>query len=466
MINENINTSSSFLSTKLLFLLWLLSIGHAYGQFPISKQAMITDLEFLNQAVVDGHPINYNKAVKQVELTHIIKEVETNATDSISLEEYEYLLRKAIYHIGCTHTSIISGLNKSKASEQNFFPEEVKIHQGNLYINHEGKIQKIERINGLPVEIILDKITYYFASDGIDNSLSYTLFNTNPSYWLAAHLGFVESYSIEGDNFEIQLIASDSIARQKVKDEHFQLKMRNENNRFGLYRDIPYLKINRFRKADKSFFKKVFQRIEAMETDELIIDLRGNTGGSRKAGIVLARHLAESKFRFAICQPKLNTYQYLNSKGKFFWFLSKLKYNLGDFYRSKKSDLGRTFHYAHRPKSKRYEGKIYVLTDGLSISASTMVTTWLKLHSNAVFIGTPTGGGYNGHNAGAYPQIELPKSGVLIKFPAYRVILDKNSNIYTGLEADNNPIQDVKDLFSSSDLILEKAVELAKEEGL
>ena len=65
-----------------------------------------------------------------------------------------------------------------------------------------------------------------------------------------------------------------------------------------------------------------------------------------------------------------------------------------------------------------------------------MVTSWLKQHTKATFIGQQSGGGYNGNNGGSFPTLTLPNSKYQITFPAYRLILDKTSDQNEGIVPD------------------------------
>ena len=143
-------------------------------------------------------------------------------------------------------------------------------------------------------------------------------------------------------------------------------------------------------------------------------------------------------FGYSILQPKLKIKKYLNGKDKFFLGLSKLKYNVGGIFRNKRTDLGREFVYNYKPIENNFNGKIIVLliTDGYTASASTMVCSWLKQHADAKFFGQQTSGGYNGNNGGAFPVLTLPNLKYQTVFPAYRLILDKNSDQNSGIVPD------------------------------
>jgi C-terminal processing protease CtpA/Prc len=62
------------------------------------------------------------------------------------------------------------------------------------------------------------------------------------------------------------------------------------------------------------------------------------------------------------------------------------------------------------PKNNHYQGKLYVLINGASFSASSILSSNLKGSGRAIFVGEETGGTYNGTVAGFRPIVALPNS--------------------------------------------------------
>jgi C-terminal processing protease CtpA/Prc len=69
-----------------------------------------------------------------------------------------------------------------------------------------------------------------------------------------------------------------------------------------------------------------------------------------------------------------------------------------------------------KPNPNRYKGKVYVLINGGSFSASSLLSSNLKGSGRAVFVGEETGGAYNGCVAGFMPVHKLPHSKLNLKF--------------------------------------------------
>jgi C-terminal processing protease CtpA/Prc len=88
-----------------------------------------------------------------------------------------------------------------------------------------------------------------------------------------------------------------------------------------------------------------------------------------------------------------------------------------------------------------------------------MVTSWLKQHTNAVFIGQQSAGGYNGNNGGSFPSITLPNTKCQIVLPAYRLLLDGKSAQDYGIVPDL-----IVEPIIREDSVLTKTIELIQSE--
>jgi C-terminal processing protease CtpA/Prc len=211
------------------------------------------------------------------------------------------------------------------------------------------------------------------------------------------------------------------------------------------------LRVYNFTKEDIEFWPKIMEVLNEENAPFFVLDLRGNGGGNRDAGSELMRFLSDDKFGYSILQPKGKPKPFLNKQGKRYYRFSKLKYNVGKFTHKKKTDLGKAFEFEFKPNETVYKGQIIVMTDGITASTSTMLTTWLDKHSNALFVGRKTGGGYNGNNGGVFPRITLPFSKTIIRFPSYRIVLDDDYKKEDGLMPDVEVVYSVEDYLQKRD---------------
>lgn len=439
----------------LFFLNFLVIATSTLGQ-QLTKRHLLADLHYLNQAVINGHPVNY-QPTKPTDIQHIIAEVEKMKLDTLSKFEYTIWIAKAIYNIGCIHTSINKNPLLQASASDNYFPCALKFSGGRITITNSPDTSLIGAavvsINQVAASRISEVFSQYRASDGKTDAFSRQYFQYDAPRLISLLLNNPAFYEIVTDRGALKLASAPKPIAEIRSNKANEYLLVNNANFLTIHNGIPILRFASFAKSDVAFVKKSFKAILAQQSGQLVIDLRQNTGGNRKAVTELTKFLVDSTFGYSILQPKLQTLKYLNGKGKFFFFLSKLKYNVGGFFRGRKTDLGREFSYNYQPKSQQnFDGRIYVLTDGFTASASTMVTSWLKQFTNAKFYGSQAGGGFNGNNGGAFPTLLLPNSKIELTFPAFRLILDKKSTVYQGIIPEK-PLNDGNDYGEIIDLI-------------
>ncbi|WP_231555207.1 S41 family peptidase [Cellulophaga sp. Hel_I_12] len=193
---------------------------------------------------------------------------------------------------------------------------------------------------------------------------------------------------------------------------------------------IAYMKISNFKNGNyKAFYKEVFTKIDSADTKNLIIDLRDNTGGRLAEIAKLYTYLTDDVHQFVEKGQTLTRFPFLKSRfssentflGKTLGVLmTPIAAPIELLKGSKKNGI----RYYRFPSSKRnldpdplnYKGKLYVLINGNSFSASSILSTKLQATKRAIFVGEETGGHYNGTVAGMSKFVALPNSKVSLSF--------------------------------------------------
>ena len=155
----------------------------------------------------------------------------------------------------------------------------------------------------------------------------------------------------------------------------------------------------------------------------MILDIRDNLGGSLAEINNLYSYLVDEKFQFIndieIISPSA-MYQ-ANYISEFSWITKPFAvagypfYLMGTALSIKKEANG---YYLRnngifglkRPKENNFKGKIYVLINGSSFSAASILPSKLKHEKRALLVGEETGGANDGTVAGRYSTKKLPNS--------------------------------------------------------
>ncbi len=210
----------------------------------------------------------------------------------------------------------------------------------------------------------------------------------------------------------------------------------NRNFRFMVSDTAPtiaYIKIRRFTNGNyKDFYKESFSKIDSANCKNIVIDLRGNLGGRLSEIDELYSYLTNKKYvfiekakmtqRMSFLYPLFHNKSWLQKIGTAAIFpvlsvyqMFKVEKEAGDPYFNFKYSRLRS------PKVNFFDGKIYVIIDGESFSASSILSTHLKATQRATFVGKETGGAYNGTIAGFFAIIELPNSKINMRIGLMKI---------------------------------------------
>lgn len=318
--------------------------------------------------------------------------------------------------------------------------------------------------------------TFYVYENGIKDSLLYQFkFNDSlKSVW-------IKRKKID----DLAAKSKDSLSKKPSKTEHKKnlaaLKSKRRHNSIHGFDEatktyqrslkfiendssVAILKIKSFSIGNyEPFYKEAFNKIKENKSKILILDLRSNPGGRLAEINHLYSFLADSAIAFADKSEVTSKTSYLKRKyygGSF--VQNAVKTIVYPFYASyvffkvkKENDK----YYFRTSESKiqalpenRFKGKMYVLIDGGSFSASSIISSNLKGSKRAVFVGEETGGAFNGTVAGQMPIIELPNSHVKIRIGLMKIAAHyKTDEEGHGIRPDIEIIPTLEDKINGND---------------
>jgi len=193
---------------------------------------------------------------------------------------------------------------------------------------------------------------------------------------------------------------------------------------------IAYMKIRSFSNRNyKKFYRESFNELATLNTENLIIDLRDNGGGRISEIDYLYSYLTYKNYVFIApieVNSRLPLHKALISNGnpailKIIGLISYINPTVlaSEYLKTKKVDdkiyYKMKYNKLKKPKKANYKGKLYVLINGNSFSASSLISTHLKATKRATFVGEETGGAYNGCVAGLYRIYRLPNTKLNVR---------------------------------------------------
>ncbi len=254
--------------------------------------------------------------------------------------------------------------------------------------------------------------------------------------------------------------------QKKYNKQHGYIKSKNLYQRnfnfIGKDSSIAYLKIRGFHNGNyKKFYENSFKKIDAKKAKTLIIDLRNNTGGRLSEIYKLYSYLTDQKFQFVNKAESLTRIPIFKAVAtgniplsvKFFSYLFSPILITHDLFKSSKKEGHIYYRFSSsktnsKPNPLNFKGKIYVLINGNSFSASSILSTNLHATKKAVFVGEETGGGYNGTVAGVYKSVLLPNSKIKFNFGLMQI-----ESPYKSLQIGRGIIPDIEIVPTKNDRI-------------
>lgn len=180
----------------------------------------------------------------------------------------------------------------------------------------------------------------------------------------------------------------------------------------------------------KGFVRRAFEEIDARRVATLVIDLRGNEGGTSVGDEILA-HLIDRE----IAPNQLRRYTryrsipsglrpYLDTWDRSFddWgeaaqpAATPVGAGTTGFYRLTRYDSD-TSGGTIKPASPRFSGRVFVLVGADNSSATFEFALAIRQNKLGTLVGQPTGGNQRGINGGAFYFLRLPNSGIEIDLP-------------------------------------------------
>jgi C-terminal processing protease CtpA/Prc len=289
---------------------------------------------------------------------------------------------------------------------------------------------------------------FYVNENGLKDSLNYSFKQNDSLRVICIKRKKTESPKIDKKESKNVVSTVDRKQKKQIKKNkstygyNEDTKTNNRDLKF-IEKDssVALLKIRHFDLGKPSrFYEESFSKMQLNKTKTLIIDLRNNPGGSIKEIANLYSYLSDSTYVFidpyeVVSRTTLIEKTPFSNSPLLTKILITPFYSPVVFFKTHKDDNGNYYSSNSYSKSKpinknAFKGKIYVMINGGTFSASSIISSNLKGSKRATFVGEETGGTYNGTVAGIMPKIKLPNSeikitiGLLVIAPFYKTTLE------------------------------------------
>jgi hypothetical protein len=406
--------------------------------------------------------------------------------DSMTEKQFRIRIKMITDELHCGHTEAISSKEYLREYDKQkfgfspyvFLPLDNKVYMLATVNRKKDTIIKrgyeIKKINGVPVDTMLTVCKKIISTDGFNQTGKdhYVKFGFNSYY--PALFGRPDTFRVEykvADTLKIlrypviRLKTMPSVPISPREDSTFILYRRAAiKHRFiDEEKKTMHLRIHSFsRNRYKKAYRRIFRKMKKNKTENLIVDLRYNGGGSLENAYGLLRYILDKK-EVQTLTTGIKSYPDRKYVRGNVWF-KLMRFGFGIIAKHTVKNDTDYFRYTIKPRKKNhFNGKIFVLINGGSFSASCLVSAYIKSTGRAVFIGEETSGAAEGCNAGITPYYKLPNTHLKIRIPVFRVIHDVSPEITgRGIMPDYPITYKIDDVVKRKDLDLEKVKELIR----
>ena len=329
------------------------------------------------------------------------------------------------------HTLFWASADYQKGTETGLphFPLDIHWLDGQMYVLRNNSANPnieagsiVTRINGQNAETIFQILLGGTTRDGHNETYPIARASRNFGFYYAQLIGTPKTFSVEltTPNGSKQKIELDGLTDTKINIA----RIKKHNRRYSQYGedweawisekepalrleikgDVAIMTLRTFHtwtiegngQKYEGFLKDAFAKVATNKTTDLIIDLRNNHGGHDLVGMSLMSYLHDSTFYYYKRRTTL-----IKPKGKVV--------KVGDGYEiiGKGAWIGKVI-----PAQPIYTGKVYVLMNGYSASATGELIGHLKNINRAVFIGEEAGGNPVIFTGGQTLSIDLPHTRI------------------------------------------------------
>lgn len=434
---------------------FFLSINFVFGQSTkaegqlfektLKKDSVLEEFSKLYHLTNTIHPGQFMFCTKN-EFDNTYLSLKKTIKSDLSIVEYFKLTATLMAKIKDGHTAVDRTQISSLLKERFVFPFSIYNINGNYYLdkstveNKDYAGLRILKINGKKINSVINELKKYIHLEGLNETGLNTRFRNFPFYYFISNQ--TEDFTIEYLDIKnkkrtkkIQGITFEDFT--KVINENIEpLTTEFRNNKIAILKFHSFE--NGYNEADRKIAEKqldnFFSKVDSLNITHIILDLRGNGGGSADISNYLFSYLTSKPYyyfdyigaKYTSVKEWRHYAQYPNYIEEINSTETKLKNGLNCF--TETDSLDYWWFEQQQNKSNYFKGKICVLIDGACFSTTGHLLALMREYNIGTFYGEYSQGS-NYSNSGGQAFV-LPYSKTLVWIPTFQFTMKTPNFIY------------------------------------
>ena len=410
----------------------------ANNKTQLTYDEAIADLDELMDAFEDAFPGLYDYTSKE-EFDAFLARKKTTIGETIPIGDFEVIVHSVISKVCDSHTSIISeskikGVTMPTSVLLGWFNDTLQVWRAvPKYKEYLGK--KVVSVNGIPADSLKTLLLEFDeASDGYVQSYGDYMLTFGMDFYYCGLTA--KDYNItvtfaDGETKRFEQMTRKDPSREPKWSKYMQRHYHRDEKALFQYKklsdSVANLDLRTFEldEMQEDSVRMIFAQIVADSIPNLIIDLRDNYGGSREVMETIYSYIAQKPFCTSL-------YRFVNKRGCFKCFGGSCPVDdepMGVFAEYEPLPNGEGFvknepEWVEPDSLVNYKGRLYVLTNEASFSASTSFAGYVKKQNRGVLVGRETGSAYHQMKAEHFTQYMMPGSGITVQIPMIKIVAD------------------------------------------
>lgn len=437
---------------------------HAYYYFLIVGFLLLTSLRYSDtitsqqedfrvfRTILESKEGTLDMHLSSDSISFYLDQLQLDLSDDKSdLEEFK-LYSEMIARLDCGHTQVLNNrrIQAEWLREQKSLPIDLYLIDRHLVVgkiipdDYENTVRdnnpsggasvipvgsEILTIDNRTVPEMIEGMGKYLSGD--EGAIGFKYYQASELFEFYRHLAF----PLNKDSVEVTYITPESDTLTKflqpgkapihsmnrrlmkasekyISDEGNMGKFKIVNDEYGYFRFTTFAQSSGVEYEE--FLRESFEKLKRNNIDQLVIDLRGNTGGVMQYDFI--KYFVGDGVnigRYVIAKPfKGLDNKYVKKMNMPFIRYAFLSWSQKRSVREGTFNNG-TVYTDPVDEDLRYKGKVAVITDEGTFSSAAILACHLKTLAQAKIVGRPAGGSFYAGNAGTL-LVKLPESGLLI----------------------------------------------------